>query len=93
MDNINIIASDETVHDIVFRARQIVDNIFEQKYTNSVLRNVLDNVHDAIIAVNKEENVILFNEKAEELFKIDKNDILYKKLMDIFPELSLHQMF
>jgi len=88
MDNINIIASDETVRDTVFRARQIVDNIFEQKYTNSVLRNVLDNVHDAIIAVNKEENVILFNEKAEELFKIDKNDILHKKLMDIFPELS-----
>jgi len=88
MDNVNIIASDETVRDTVSRARQIVDNIFEQKYTNSVLRNVLDNVHDAIIAVNKEKNVILFNEKAEELFKIDKNDILYKKLIDTFPELS-----
>lgn len=89
MNNINITASDETIRDVVSRAMEIVDNLFEQKYKNSVLRNILDNVHDAIIAVDKDENVILFNERSEELFKRDINNIINTKLMDNFPELSI----
>lgn len=88
MDYVNINSSEETVRDIVSRAWQIVDNLFEQKYRNSVLRNVLDHVHDAVIAVDREENVILFNEKAEELFEKNKTSIINNKLKDIFPELS-----
>lgn len=88
IDNVNIVSSEGTIRDIVSRARQIVDNIYEQKYKNSVLRNILDNVQDAVLAVDNEENVIMFNERAEELFKIDKKNILFNKLKDIFPELS-----
>jgi len=88
MDYVNIISSEQTVRDIVSRAWQIVDNLFDQKYSNSILRNVLDHVHDAVIAVDKNKNVILFNERAEELFKRDKTGIINNKLSDVFPELN-----
>lgn len=87
MDYVNINATEETIRDIVSRAWQIVDNLFHQKYRNSVLNNILDHVHDAVIAVDKKEKIIMFNERAEELFKKDKKNILYNKLNEVFPEL------
>lgn len=88
MDYVNINASDETVRTVVSRAWQIVDNLYEQKYNNSILKNILDHVHDAVIAINKEEKVILFNERAEELFKRSKRNILHMDLKEVFPELK-----
>lgn len=88
MDYVNIISREETVRDIVSRAWQIVDNIYEHKFNNSILRNVLDHVHDAIVTVDKKGNIIFFNERAEELFKKKKSSIIYHKLKKSFPELS-----
>lgn len=88
LDYVNLNVSDESIRDIISRAWQIVDNLYEQKYNNSVLRNILDHVHDAVIAVDKNGKVILFNERAEELFKKDKKNIINFKLKDNFPELS-----
>jgi propionate catabolism operon transcriptional regulator len=87
MDNVNINATEETIRDIVSRAWQIVDNLFNQKYKNNILNNVLDHIHDAVIAVDKNEKIIMFNERAEELFKKNKKNILYNKLKEVFPDL------
>ena len=75
MDYVNISATEETVRDIVSRAWQIVDNLFQQKYRNSILNNILDHVHDAVLAVDKSEKIIMLNERAEELFKNNKKNI------------------
>lgn len=88
IDYVNIKAGEETIRDIVSRAWQIVDNLFLQKYRNIILSNVLDHVHDAVIAVDKEERVILFNERAEELFKTNKGNIINNEFIEFFPELS-----
>lgn len=88
MDYVNINATEETIRDIVSRAWQIVDNLFHQKYRNNILNNVLDHVHDTVIAVDKNEKIIMFNERAEELFKKNKKGILYNKLKEVFPELN-----
>lgn len=88
MDYVNIISREETVRDIVSRAWQIVDNIYEQRFNNSILRNVLDHVHDAVVAVDKEGKIIFFNERAEELFKKKKSSIIFSKIQKSFPELS-----
>ncbi len=88
MDYVNIISGEETIRSTVSRAWQLVDNIYEQRFNNSILRNVLDHVHDAVVAVNKEGNIIFFNERAEKLFKKNKADIINKRLMKYFPELS-----
>ena len=88
MDYVNIISREETIRATVSRAWQIVDNIYEQRFSNSILRNVLDHVHDAVVAVDKEGNIIFFNERAEKLFKKNKADIINKRLEKYFPELS-----
>lgn len=88
MDYVNISLSEETAKDVVARAWQTVDNLYEQRYKNSILNNILDHVHDAVIAVNKEERIILFNERAEELFKQQKNNVLNQDFKKIFPEVS-----
>lgn len=88
MDYVNIILSEETAKDVVARAWQTVDNLYEQRYKNSILNNILDHVHDAVIAVNKEEQIILFNESAEELFKQQKINVLNHDFKKIFPEVS-----
>lgn len=88
MDYINLNASDETIRDIISSAWQMVDNLYVQKYRNSILGNILDNVHDAVVAVDKEGKIILFNERAEELFKKEKKNLINYKMKDIFPELN-----
>ncbi len=87
IDYVNIIASDATIHDVISRAWEIVDNLYEQRYKNHVLKSILDHVHDAVVAIDKEEKIILFNERAEELLKKDSMEVLEHKLSDIFPEL------
>lgn len=88
IDYVNIIASDETIHDIISRAREMIDNLYEQKYNNSMLENILGHVHDSIITINNEEKIIIYNERAEELLKKEKNTVIGKLLIDIFPEFS-----
>lgn len=88
MDYVNIISMEETVRDIVSRTWSIVDYIYDHKYANSILTRVLDHVHDAVVAVDKDDNVILFSERAEELFQKDKSTIVNSNIRDSFPELS-----
>lgn len=89
MDYVNITSRGETVRDVVSRAWEIVNSIHEQKYSNNVLKSILDHVHDAVIAINAEGQIMLFNERAEELLNKSSDEVLDKKLLDVFPELSL----
>jgi len=88
LDYVSFAASDETVHDIISRAWETVDNLYEQRYINNVLKNILDHVHDAVIAIDKEEKVILYNERAEGLLKKEKKYVINNKLKEVFPELN-----
>lgn len=50
--NVHIGASDESIYEAVSRARELIDNLHEQKYKNKVLENILDGVHDAVVAID-----------------------------------------
>lgn len=86
--NVHIGASDESIYETVSRARELIDNLHEQKYKNKVLENILDGVHDAVVAIDQNGRIILFNERAEELLKRQSKDVINKSLMDAFPELD-----
>lgn len=86
--NVHIGASDESIYEAVSRARELIDNLHEQKYKNEVLENILDGVHDAVVAIDQNGRIILFNERAEELLKRQSKDIINKSLIDAFPELD-----
>jgi transcriptional regulator, propionate catabolism operon regulatory protein len=88
IDNVFINASKESIYEGVNYARELIDGIYEQKYRNEVLRTILDGIHDAVIAVDQEGRIILYNERAKELLKKDNQEVVNKKLLDVFPELD-----
>ena len=81
-------ASNESIHEVITYARELVDNLYEQKYKNEVLKTTLDGVHDAVVAVDQEGKIILYNERAKELLKKDSSDVVDKQLLDVYPELG-----
>ncbi|WP_326908668.1 sigma 54-interacting transcriptional regulator [Sedimentibacter sp. MB31-C6] len=88
LDFVHIGASDESIHDAITGAWELVDSLYEQKYKNEILNTTLDGVHDAVVALDKDGKIILYNERAQELLKKDRETVLNKKLLDIFPELN-----
>jgi propionate catabolism operon transcriptional regulator len=88
MDFVHLGASNESIHEVVTYARELVDTLYEQKYKNEVLKTILDGVHDAVVAVDQEGKIILYNERAKELLKKDSSDVVDKQLLDVYPELG-----
>ncbi len=85
---VHIGAGKESIHEVVASAMQLVDSLYEQKYRNEVLKTTLDGVHDAVIAVNQEGRIILYNKRAEEALKKDGREVMDKSLPEVFPELG-----
>jgi propionate catabolism operon transcriptional regulator len=88
MEFVHLGASNESIHEVITYARELVDNLYEQKYKNEVLKTILDGVHDAVVAVDQEGKIILYNERAKELLKKDSSDVVGKQLLDVYPELG-----
>ncbi len=88
MNNVFINASKESIYEAINYAKNMIENLYEQKYNNEVLKIILDGVHDAVIAVNYEGKIRLYNERAKELLKKDRQDVINKELLDVFPELD-----
>ncbi len=88
IDNIPIGASDESIYDGVAYAKELINSLYEQNYKNEVLKTTLDGVHDAVVEINQEGNIMLFNERAEELLNKHSGDVIDKKLVDVCPELD-----
>jgi len=88
MEFVHLGASNESISDGITYARELVDNLYDKEYKNEVLKTILDGVHDAVIAVNQEGKIILYNERAKELLKKESNDVMDKQLLDVYPELK-----
>ncbi len=88
MDNVFINASTESIYESINYAKETIDNLYEQKYNNEVLKTVLDEVHDAVVAVNHEGKIKIYNQKAKELLKKDKEEVINEKLTNVFPQLN-----
>lgn len=88
IDKVHIGASKESIHEVINSAMQLVDSLYDQKYKNEVLKTTLDGVHDAVLLVNQEGRIILYNKRAEESLKKDRTEVTDKKLTEVFPELG-----
>lgn len=88
IDAVNICASDDSVRDAVSNAWNLAFSLYEQKYKNGILNTTLDGVHDAVLAADKNGKIIIYNQQAKRLLKKDADDVLDRKLDDIFPDLS-----
>lgn len=88
MDNVFINASKESIYEGVNHARELIDGLYEQKYKNEILRRILDEVHDGVIAVNKCGKIALYNERAKELLKKSSSEVMNKHVTEVFPGLG-----
>lgn len=88
MDYVHIGSSKESIYEGIEYAKELIDNLYDQKYKNEILKTTLDGVHDAVVAMNREGNIILFNERAQKLLKKSNNDVLDRKLLEVCPELD-----
>lgn len=88
IDNVHIGASRESIHEAITYAKELTNGLYDQKYKNEVLNSILDGVHDAVVAIDQEEKIILFNEIAGGLLKKDKDEVMNKNLLEVCPELE-----
>lgn len=88
MDYVHIGASKESIYEGVARAKELITSLHEHKYKNELLKTVMDGVHDAVVAVNQEGRVILYNEIAQKLLRKNSEDVMDKYLLEACPELK-----
>ncbi len=81
--------SDFIAQSIEFQQRMEVEKTL--KHTQDKLSNILFTVNDAIISVNRKQEIIVFNKGAEEIFRYDHNEILGKDLGILIPDTSKEQ--
>ncbi|WP_432407903.1 sigma 54-interacting transcriptional regulator [Wukongibacter sp. M2B1] len=85
MDNVFINATKESIYDTIKYAKELLDNLEEEKFKTEVLKTILDGVHDAVIAVDNEHRVILYNERAQELLGKDAEYVMKENLLEVLP--------
>lgn len=56
---------------------------------NNIMRKILDNTHDGIIAVNNKGIVTLFNKTAEKLTGLNPSKVLGMYILDVLPDCKL----
>ncbi|WP_066495654.1 sigma 54-interacting transcriptional regulator [Abyssisolibacter fermentans] len=62
---------------------ELYTKIIDKSY--KLFENIIDNMHDAICAVDKDNKVIIWNKSAEKLYEIDEKDIEGKLITEMFP--------
>ncbi len=87
-DTVFLNATKESIYETVTYAKETVENLYKEKYKNEVLRTILDGVHDAVIAVDYNGKIELYNERAKELLKKDTSEVIERNLVDVFPQLE-----
>lgn len=88
IDNVFINASKESIYETINYAKELSNNLYQEKYKSEVLKNILNEVHDAVIAVDNHGKIILYNERAKELLKKDNFEVINKSILDVFPKLD-----
>ena len=80
---------DATVVEVIIRGLEITEKMnlqHELDVTTSRFRSVVDAAYDAIITIDQEHNITLFNRAAENLFGYDSSEVIGRPLTQLLPE-------
>lgn len=70
----------------IIRVREILNEVYGRiDDTMQTFRYILDNLHEAVCAVNKDGVVVLWCGKAEKLYGVKEEEIVGRKLEELFP--------
>jgi|LGOV01.1.fsa_nt_gb propionate catabolism operon transcriptional regulator len=81
-------ASKESIIETVNYAREVIGYLYRTEYQNELLTKTLNGVRDAVIAIDENEEVQLFNERAQDILKIGMSRVIGKKLSSVLPDLG-----
>lgn len=81
-------ASVESITETVNYAKEVLGHLYRSDYQQELLKKTLDSVRDAVIVFDENEEVQLFNERAQDILKIGRARVIGKKLSKILPNLS-----
>ena len=78
-----------TVVEVIIRGLEITEKMnlqHELEVSTSRFRSVVDAAYDAIITIDQEHNITLFNRAAENLFGYDSSEVIGRPLEQLLPE-------
>lgn len=81
-------ASTESIVEIINYAKEIIEHLNSRAYQHELLTKTLHSVRDAVIIIDENEEVQLFNERAENVLKIGMGRVIGKKLHEVLPKLG-----
>ena len=81
-------ASDQSIIEIIDHAKEVLGHLTKAQYQHELLSKMLNSVQDAVIAIDENEKVQLFNERAQNILKVGSARIINKKLSHVLPDFS-----
>lgn len=82
----------ESILSAIQEARRICMATREEKERVQEITTITDFVHDAIVAINEEERITVYNKKAESIFGIPRENAVGKKVQGIIPNTRLPEV-
>ena len=79
-------ASTESIVEIISYAKELMVHLNNIDFNHELLTKTLDNIRDAVIVIDKNGEVQVFNRRAEDILKIGMGRVLGKKLYEVLPK-------
>jgi diguanylate cyclase (GGDEF)-like protein/PAS domain S-box-containing protein len=86
---LRIVEGSTEIHDILITGLDITAKMllkYELEISTSRFRSVVDAAYDAIITIDQQHNVTLFNRAAEDLFGYTQEEMIGQPLLQLLPE-------
>ncbi|BES64322.1 sigma 54-interacting transcriptional regulator [Gottschalkiaceae bacterium SANA] len=87
-DSIFVNASEESIRETVHSAKQLIGKLEREMVRSELVENMLEKVHDAVLAVDETGVVSIFNERARLLLKRERVDVVNHSILEVLPELA-----
>lgn len=84
--SIFINTSVESIKDLISHAEEIIGHLHNIDHQNELLTRTLNDIRDAVIVIDENTTVKLFNERAQNILKVGMNRVIGKKLSRILPD-------
>ena len=81
-ETILITSREESIDAAIQEARRILQANWLEKKRTERIRTIIDFMRDGLIAIDEEGKVILFNQAAEEIFRVKKEEVLGRQIQD-----------
>jgi len=89
LEGVLIVSGKEAVAKAIEEAQKIVEVRIRERGRSELLRVVVDNSHDGIIAIDQKERITLFNPAAEQIFNVKAAEAIGAAVKDIIPNTEL----